>query len=59
MKTLENKYIIDITPLENKYIFDGWDKLVSFEDFLNIQKQKDNFNSCAIGIETEGIKDSF
>lgn len=50
---------IDITPLEDKYIFDGWDKLVSFEDFLNIQKQKVNFNSCAIGIETEGIKDSF
>jgi hypothetical protein len=50
---------IDITPLEDKYIFDGWDKLVSFEDFLKIQGQRANFNSCAIGIEVEGIKDTF
>lgn len=50
---------IDITPLKDGYILDGWDKIMSYESFLDVQRQKANFNSSAVGIEIEGIKDSF
>ena len=43
---------IDITPLEEKYIKDGWDKLMSYESYLSILQQREVYTSNAVGYET-------
>ncbi len=47
------KRTIDITSVKDKYVLEGWDKLVSFEDYLSILAQRAHFDACATGIERE------